>query len=82
MFSPQRSSLQPLPGRRRNPVVAVVLFTMKMIAEYLEHALNFEHMAAEEKNPPLKAAFEKQAAAYRKLAAERTEKLGLAPPEI
>jgi len=55
---------------------------MKMIAEYLEHALNFERMAAEEKNPELKAAFEQQAAAYRKLAVERTEKLGLEPPGI
>jgi hypothetical protein len=54
--------------------------TMKMIAEYLEHALEFERMAANEENPQLKADFEKQAAAYRKLAAERTKKLGLEPP--
>lgn len=42
-----------------------------MIAEYLEHALQFERMAAREKNPELKAQLEKQAAAYRKLAGER-----------
>jgi hypothetical protein len=53
---------------------------MKMIAEYLEHALNFERMAAEETNPEVKTAFEKQAAAYRKLAADRTKKLGLDDP--
>jgi hypothetical protein len=56
-----------------------VYLTVKMVAEYLEHALNFERMAAEETNPEVKAAFESQAAAYRKLAAERTKKLGLEP---
>jgi phosphotransferase system HPr-like phosphotransfer protein len=53
---------------------------MKMIAEYLENALRFEGLAADEPNPKLKADFEKQAAAYRKLAAERAGKLGLSPP--
>jgi hypothetical protein len=53
---------------------------MKMIAEYLEHALSFERMAAEEKNPEIKAVFEKQATTYRKLAAERAKKLGLDDP--
>jgi hypothetical protein len=51
-----------------------------MIAEYLEHALQFERMAADEKNPELKTNLDKQAAAYRKLAAERANKLGLQPP--
>ena len=50
---------------------------MKMIAEYLEHALNFERMAAQEKDPQLKAKFEKQATEYRKLAAERAKTLGV-----
>jgi hypothetical protein len=53
---------------------------MKMIAEYLENALKFERLAAEEHNPELKAQLEKQAIAYRKLAAERASKLGLPPP--
>ena len=53
---------------------------MKMIAEYLEHALQFERMASDEKNAELKANLEKQAAAYRKLAAERANKLGLQSP--
>jgi hypothetical protein len=53
---------------------------MKMIAEYMEHALDFERMAAQEKNPEIKAAFEKQAAAYRKLATDRTKQLGLDDP--
>src|SRR4051794_22238573 len=40
--------------------------TMKLLTEYLEHALTFERMAAEETNPDVKAQFERQAAAYRK----------------
>jgi hypothetical protein len=51
-----------------------------MIAEYLEHAVQFDLLARTEKNPKLKADFESQAAAYRKLAAERSKKLGLEPP--
>jgi hypothetical protein len=53
---------------------------MKMIAEYLEHAIQFERMADEEKNPDLRAQFNKQAAAYRKLAADRAKMLGLKEP--
>jgi hypothetical protein len=53
---------------------------MKMIAEYLEHALNFERMATQETNPEVKAVFEKQAASYRKLAEDRTKKFGLDDP--
>jgi hypothetical protein len=53
---------------------------MKMVAEYLEHALNFERMAAAESDSQLKANFEKQAAAYRKLATARAKKLGMEPP--
>jgi hypothetical protein len=51
-----------------------------MLAEYLEHALNFERMAADENNPAIKAVFEKQAAAYRKLIANRTRQFGLDDP--
>ena len=51
-----------------------------MIAEYLEHALQFERMAAGEKNPELKAQMEKQAASYRQLAADRAKNLGMQPP--
>jgi hypothetical protein len=52
---------------------------MKMIAEYIEHALTFERMAAREHNPKVRAEFEKRARAYRKLAAERAKKHGLEP---
>jgi hypothetical protein len=55
---------------------------MKMIAEYLEHALTFERMAADEKNLGIKVAFQKQAADYRRLASKRAKELGLPePPE-
>ena len=51
-----------------------------MIAEYLEHVLQFERMASEATDPALKESFTKQAVAYRKLAAERAEWLNLARP--
>ena len=53
---------------------------VKMIAEYLDHAMQFERMAADETNPAVRKQFEKQAAAYRKLASERAAKLGLPEP--
>jgi hypothetical protein len=53
---------------------------MKLINEYLEHALAFEGLAAEEINPEVRVKFEQQATAYRKLAAERAAKYGLPAP--
>jgi hypothetical protein len=53
---------------------------MKMVAEYLEHALSFELMAAAESDPQLKADLQKQADSYRKLAAGRANELGVEPP--
>jgi hypothetical protein len=53
---------------------------VKLISEYLEKAIDFERMASETPDPSFRADLEKQAAAYRKLAAERARKLGLAPP--
>jgi hypothetical protein len=50
---------------------------MKMIAEYLEHAIQFERMAAGATDPALKESLSKQAHAYRKLAEERAERLHL-----
>jgi hypothetical protein len=55
---------------------------MKMLAEYLENAHKFERLAAAEKDPALKAEFERQAAAYRKLAEKRAKDHGYPlPPE-
>jgi hypothetical protein len=51
-----------------------------MIAEYLEHALQFEKMALEETDPALKLSLANQAVAYRKLADERAERLKLPRP--
>ena len=51
-----------------------------MIAEYLEHALQFERMAAETADPKLKESFAAQAVAYRKLASERAKRHGLKLP--
>jgi hypothetical protein len=54
---------------------------MKVIEEYLENAIAFEQIAAVETDPTLKGDFEKQAVAFRKLAAERAKRLGLGPSE-
>ena len=52
---------------------------MNMVAEYLEHALQFERMAGEATDPALKESLAKQAAAYRKLATDRAARLNLPP---
>lgn len=55
---------------------------MKMVAEHLDMAMKFERLAAHETDPIVRALFEKQAAAYRKLAEKRAKEFGLnAPPE-
>jgi hypothetical protein len=51
-----------------------------MLAEYVDHAMQFEHVAAAEANPGLKAKALNQAAHCRKLAARRAVLLGLADP--
>jgi hypothetical protein len=51
-----------------------------MIAEYLEHALQFEKLAAGETDAALKESLSKQALAYRNLASERAERLNLPRP--
>jgi hypothetical protein len=53
---------------------------MKLIAEYLDIAIKFECLAAVEPPSKLKESFEKQATAYRKLAAKRARKLGILEP--
>jgi hypothetical protein len=54
---------------------------MKLVTEYLEQAVQFERMAAAEKDPKLKSELEKQADAYHKLAARRAEQLGVPVPK-
>lgn len=53
---------------------------MKTLTEYLERAVEFERLAASEKDETFKAELLKQAAAYRKLAAKRAEEYGLPMP--
>ena len=53
---------------------------MKLVAEYIADAVKFERMAAQEKNPNLKAALLRQGVAYRKLAADRAQAMGIPLP--
>ena len=53
---------------------------MKMLAEYLDTVLKFEQLAAHEADSKLKADFEKQADAYRKLVEKRAKEYGLEMP--
>ncbi len=54
---------------------------MKLIVEYLDLAVRFTQLAAEERNPDVRAAMEQQAAAYRRLAEVRARQLGLPLPD-
>ena len=47
---------------------------VKMVGDYLEQALNFERMAAQEKHPEIKLVFD------RKLASDRAKQFGLDDP--
>jgi hypothetical protein len=53
---------------------------MKMIAEYLEHSLQLEQLAAQEADERLKADLLKQAAAYYQLAVKRANSLSAPVP--
>jgi hypothetical protein len=53
---------------------------MKMLAEYVEHAIQFEHLAADEGDPGVRARLLDQAKAYRKLAEERAARLKVTLP--
>jgi hypothetical protein len=53
---------------------------MKLLTEYIEHALQFERLAADESDPVLKKQFDEQAKAYRKLVANRAAQYGLSSP--
>jgi hypothetical protein len=56
---------------------------MKMVAEYLQKAHEFERFAASEIDPERKADLQAQAVAYRKLAEKRAKEQRLPfPPEI
>jgi hypothetical protein len=54
---------------------------VKLVAEYLERAHQFERLAAAENDPKIKAAFEKQAQSYHRLAVKRAEEMGSTLPK-
>jgi hypothetical protein len=51
-----------------------------MVVEYLEHARQFDRLADTTGDPELKKQFLDQVAAYRRLAEQRAEQLGLPMP--
>lgn len=53
---------------------------MKLLTEYLDRAVNLERLAASEQDSKFKTELLDQAAAYRKLAANRAEQYGLPAP--
>jgi hypothetical protein len=53
---------------------------MKLVTGYLERAANLERRAASEADSKFKTELLNQAAAYRKMAAERAKQYGLSPP--
>jgi hypothetical protein len=53
---------------------------MKLVAEYLERAAQFQRMAASEKNLTTRAQMLEQADAYYKLAVKRAKDLGQPVP--
>jgi hypothetical protein len=54
--------------------------SLDLLTQYIDHALTFERMAEAEPNQSLKADLERQASAYRRLAAQRAKRLGLPLP--
>jgi hypothetical protein len=53
---------------------------MKLLTEFLERAVQFEKLAAQETDPELKVKLQRQAKAYRRIAAKRAEELGFPQP--
>jgi hypothetical protein len=53
---------------------------MKLLTDYLERALNLEHLAEGEHDESFRAQLLGQAAAYRRMAAKRAEEFGLPAP--
>jgi hypothetical protein len=54
--------------------------SVDLLMQYIDHALTFERMADAEPNRALKADLERQAFAYRGLAAQHARRLGLPLP--
>jgi hypothetical protein len=54
---------------------------MRLVAEYLDRALQFERMADGTEDPALRQQLLEQSVAYRKLAAKRATQLGVPAPD-
>jgi hypothetical protein len=54
---------------------------VKLVTEYLEQAVRFERMAEESADLTFKRSCQEQAAAYRKLAAQRAKQLNVPLPK-
>jgi hypothetical protein len=54
--------------------------SLDLLTQFINQALTFERMAEAELNQRLKADLERQASAYRRLAAQRAIRLGLPLP--
>jgi len=54
--------------------------SLDLLNQYIDHALTFERLADAEPSRGVKADLERQASAYRQLAANRARKLGLPAP--
>jgi hypothetical protein len=55
---------------------------MKQLAEYLQHAIEFQALAARESNQALRARYQEQADTYRALAAKLAADLGIDVPAL
>jgi len=53
---------------------------MKLLVEYLERAVQLEHLAATERDASFRDQLSEQARAYRELAAKRAKDYGLPAP--
>ncbi len=58
--------------------MAHVARPVKLVTEYLADAAKFDQLAGLEQDPQVREQLQKQAAAYRSLAAKRAEQLGFA----
>ena len=56
--------------------------SLDLLTQYIDHALTFERMADAEPSRGLKTDLERQAQAYRRLAAQRARRLGLPLPGV
>ena len=54
--------------------------SLDLLTQYIDHALTFERMADAEPDQGFRADLERQASAYRRLAAQRARRLGLPLP--